>query len=127
MACFLITVFDEDVFWSGGRVGRSDFWKTFLTKMFFCLVVERGGVLFEKYLEKQLGEDVSYFGGRQEWRAFCKNGLTERTFPRFAVERLGMLFGEKDIFSPVVCFLGNSFLTKTAFFSLVFERSDALF
>ena len=53
------------------RRGRFSFWwsrraarclKTSLAKMFFSLVVERSGVLFEKHLD----EDIFQFGGREE-------------------------------------------------------------
>ena len=61
----------------------------FLTRAFFHWVVERIGMPFEQRLHEK---DVSQFGDRDEWNAFCEKGHTKRMFFRFAIERNGVIF-----------------------------------
>ena len=69
--------------------------------MFFSLVDEMRGVLFEKRFEKHLDNGVTHFSGRDECRAFRKNVL-KRTSVRFAVERSGALFDKMGVFISAV-------------------------
>ena len=99
------------------------------SQTFFSLVVERTGALFQKPLERHLGEDIFLLCGREEWRAFCESASTKRMFLRFTVERSVCFFGKLlfDKKGGVYFFLKNSFLIKDDFFSLPMERIGALF
>ena len=92
-------------------------------------------------MENVFGEDVFQFG-RRGMGGFLKNSWTNMTFStsavertvvtkrtsfRFAIERSGMLFGKKDVFSSPVESFGaiskNGSLTKDVF--LVFRSGEA--
>ena len=112
VACSLGTVFDGTLSLAAGASGVLPENRLRRGRL-VCPVAERSGVPLEnrlpqrrffvqgsrgaaRFLKNVYGGDASKFGRRVAWCASGENAVARRAFFRFAVERDGIPFGEKD-------------------------------